>query len=66
MATLIPAESLLSELRVSRPIALSVLWLIGLSVFPCAAQAPVRLPLWPEGHIPAGKESEGEWDIQRP
>ena len=55
------------KIRISRLLAVSVISLVGLSFIPCSAHAQaaglparVRLPLWPEGSIPADKESEGD------
>ncbi len=54
-------------LRDSRFLVVSALVLLGLSLLPCAGQrgaeevsTRVRLPLWPEGSIAGGKESEGD------
>lgn len=47
--------------RIPRLMAMSAFALLGLPPLQSAAQAaPVRLPLWPEGSIAAGKESEGD------
>lgn len=73
MAGPAPGASIKPSIIISRLLAVSVFSLVGLSFIRYSAQAqaaglpvPVRLPLWPEGSIPAGKESEGEWDIQWP